>query len=92
MAVFECARVYVRFCFLFGQLRFLEKVILAFLPQTAFTGVCHSDLHQWEDVLDFGDEKIPVSAYPSFYLPNVPGHEVSGYVHSLGANHKRGKI
>jgi len=68
-----------------------ESIFTFLFSKTAFCGICHSDLHQWEDLLDFGERKVPLSAYPSFYLPMVPGHEVSGYVHSLGSNQANGK-
>lgn len=43
-------------------------------------GVCHSELHQWE-------EKIPGLDYPRFI-----GHEASGIVKSIGKNIKKFKV
>jgi len=54
--------------------------------QVAYSGICHSDLHQWEDYLDYGDRKQFYSKNPNVKLPLVPGHEMSGFVYSIGPN------
>uniref|UniRef100_H2YVW8 Enoyl reductase (ER) domain-containing protein n=1 Tax=Ciona savignyi TaxID=51511 RepID=H2YVW8_CIOSA len=69
------------------------RIVEADLPATpkkgaivkvAFSGICHSDLHQWEDVIDAGIQKVSMSAALNYKLPIVPGHEISGTIHSFG--------
>ena len=46
-----------------------------------YAGICHTDLHLWEDGYDLGDgRKAKISERPGFKFPVVPGHEISGEV------------
>jgi len=56
----------------------------------AYSGICHSDMHQWEDVTDYGDRKVFYSTNKYSKLPKVPGHEMSGTVYELGPDQPSG--
>merc|ERR550534_146714 len=53
--------------------------------KTKFSGVCHSDLNQWFNVIDTGFEKRKFTANPNYQFPIVPGHEIGGVVQSIGS-------
>ena len=54
------------------------------LVEVSHCGVCHSDLHFWEGVLDLGGpEKTPISAI-GLEPPLTLGHEIFGKVVALG--------
>nr|XP_009860926.1 uncharacterized protein LOC100187292 [Ciona intestinalis] len=54
------------------------------IVKVAYSGVCHSDIHQWDDCIDLGNTKIGLSDAIGYKLPVVPGHEISGTVYSIG--------
>ncbi|XP_076817865.1 alcohol dehydrogenase-like [Clavelina lepadiformis] len=59
--------------------------------KTAFGGICHSDLHQWENEIRQGSEGVlRYTDNPFYKLPVVPGHEISGVVHSMGSESETG--
>ncbi|XP_078489328.1 alcohol dehydrogenase-like [Ciona intestinalis] len=49
-----------------------------------YSGVCHSDVNQWTNERDYGDRVGRYTDNPQYKLPIVPGHEISGILHSLG--------
>ena len=54
------------------------------LVEVSHCGVCHSDVHFWEGVLDLGGpEKMPISAM-GLVPPLTLGHEIVGRVAALG--------
>jgi alcohol dehydrogenase/propanol-preferring alcohol dehydrogenase len=54
------------------------------LVEVSHCGVCHSDVHFWEGVLDLGGpEKTPISAI-GLKPPLTLGHEIVGTVAALG--------
>ncbi len=54
------------------------------LVEVTHCGVCHSDLHFWEGVLDLGGpEKTPITAI-GLKPPLTLGHEIYGVVAALG--------
>ena len=51
------------------------------LVKVLFCGICHSDLHLWDDGYDLGEgKKAKVSERPGFQFPVTPGHEIAGKV------------
>ncbi|XP_013407516.1 uncharacterized protein LOC106171625 [Lingula anatina] len=55
--------------------------------KTTYAGVCHTDVHLWDDEMGLGNGKVThFSDNPNYNFPIVPGHEISGVVHSLGPN------
>ncbi len=52
-----------------------------------YAGVCHSDIHYYEGGYTLSEnETLEFAARPGYGYPKVPGHEVSGIVHTLGGN------
>ena len=55
--------------------------------QIVCSGICHSDLHQWENVVNHGSAgNIRFTDNPGYKFPFTPGHEIAGIVQSLGAD------
>eukprot|EP00923_Selenidium_pygospionis_P058800 GHVN01103396.1.p1 GENE.GHVN01103396.1~~GHVN01103396.1.p1 ORF type:complete len:386 (-),score=29.18 GHVN01103396.1:761-1918(-) len=60
-----------------------------FILKTHYSGICHSDLHMWQNKIKISDELVlGMEAFvPDFAYPRVLGHEMSGEIHALGANY-----
>ncbi|MFD2579214.1 alcohol dehydrogenase catalytic domain-containing protein [Novosphingobium colocasiae] len=54
------------------------------LVETAYCGVCHSDLHFWKGEYNMGGGKIMKLADRGVKLPQAPGHEIAGRVVAKG--------
>lgn len=52
--------------------------------ETAFCGVCHSDLHFWKGEYNMGGGKVMNLADRGVALPRAPGHEIAGRVVAMG--------
>ncbi|CAK8690263.1 unnamed protein product [Clavelina lepadiformis] len=58
--------------------------------KTSYSGVCHTDLHQWDNEISEGSNLVQFIDNPDYKLPVVPGHEMSGIVHSVGSQQDQG--
>eukprot|EP00112_Aurelia_sp_Birch-Aquarium-sp1_P009972 Seg2153.4 transcript_id=Seg2153.4/GoldUCD/mRNA.D3Y31 product="NAD-dependent alcohol dehydrogenase" protein_id=Seg2153.4/GoldUCD/D3Y31 len=57
------------------------------LVRVLFCGICHTDLHLWNDGYDIGDgKKAKISERPGFIFPVTPGHEIAGKVAQIGTD------
>ena len=54
------------------------------VPDVAYCGVCHSDLHFWKGSYNISGGKTMKLSDRGVSLPRVPGHEVVGRVARLG--------
>lgn len=54
------------------------------IVETAYCGVCHSDLHFWKGEYNMGGGKVKTLADRGVVLPSAPGHEISGKVVAMG--------
>lgn len=52
--------------------------------ETAYCGVCHSDLHFWKGEYNMGGGKVMKLADRGVTLPRAPGHEIAGRVVAKG--------
>ncbi|MEZ5749144.1 MAG: alcohol dehydrogenase [Caenibius sp.] len=52
--------------------------------ETAYCGVCHSDLHFWKGEYNMGGGKVMKLADRGVELPRAPGHEIAGRVVAKG--------
>ncbi|XP_013396816.1 uncharacterized protein LOC106163699 [Lingula anatina] len=51
-----------------------------------YSGVCHSDVHIWEDEMDMGDGvKMKLTAGKFIKFPLAPGHEIAGIIEAVGS-------
>lgn len=78
-----------------GQLTAGEKPVPkpeadGFILKTHYAGICHSDLHVWQNKIKISDDLILglENFNPNFSYPLVMGHEISGEIHALGDNYQ----
>jgi alcohol dehydrogenase/propanol-preferring alcohol dehydrogenase len=60
--------------------------------ETAYCGVCHSDLHFWKGEYNMGGGKVMKLADRGVELPRAPGHEIAGRVVAMGPDAQGVKI
>lgn len=56
--------------------------------KTKFAGICHTDLHMWEDKFIFKNGEVVKSlaeTMDNFRYPLVLGHEIAGEVYAIGS-------